>query len=96
MSIELNTVETRILGCLLEKERTTPESYPLSLLALTTACNQTTNRSRSPPSTMRTVEEGLTVCARKSWRQWSGARRAGAEISAQFLDHYDSIGPRWR
>lgn len=36
--------EARVLGCLLEKERTTPDAYPLSLNGLVTACNQTTNR----------------------------------------------------
>ncbi len=41
---ELDSVETRILGCLLEKERTTPDGYPLSLNALTSACNQKSNR----------------------------------------------------
>lgn len=41
---ELTAVEVRVLGCLVEKELTTPEYYPLSLHALTTACNQKTNR----------------------------------------------------
>ncbi len=41
---ELDPVEIRVLGCLLEKERTTPEGYPLSLNALTSACNQKSNR----------------------------------------------------
>jgi len=41
---ELDPVEIRVLGCLLEKERTTPDGYPLSLNALTSACNQKTNR----------------------------------------------------
>jgi uncharacterized protein YceH (UPF0502 family) len=36
--------ELRVLGCLLEKQRTTPDQYPLSLNALRLACNQTTNR----------------------------------------------------
>ena len=40
----LTPLEGRILGCLLEKERTTPEQYPLSLNALTLACNQSTAR----------------------------------------------------
>jgi uncharacterized protein YceH (UPF0502 family) len=40
----LNEVEVRVLGCLIEKEITTPEYYPLSLNALTNACNQTSNR----------------------------------------------------
>ena len=41
---ELDPIEIRVLGCLLEKERTTPDGYPLSVNALTNACNQKTNR----------------------------------------------------
>lgn len=44
MNIELSVNEARIIGCLLEKEITTPDQYPLSLNALTNACNQKTNR----------------------------------------------------
>jgi uncharacterized protein YceH (UPF0502 family) len=44
MEIVLNEVEVRVLGCLIEKEMTTPEYYPLSLNALTNACNQKSNR----------------------------------------------------
>lgn len=40
----LNDIEARVLGCLIEKELTTPEYYPLSLNALTNACNQKSNR----------------------------------------------------
>jgi len=40
----LNDIEVRVLGCLVEKEMTTPEYYPLSLNALTNACNQKSNR----------------------------------------------------
>jgi uncharacterized protein len=42
--VDLSASETRVLGCLLEKQRTTPNGYPLSLNALRLACNQTTNR----------------------------------------------------
>jgi uncharacterized protein len=41
---ELSLYETRIIGCLIEKSLTTPEQYPLSLNALTNACNQKSNR----------------------------------------------------
>ena len=40
----LTPVQVRILGCLIEKERTTPDNYPLTMNALLSACNQTTNR----------------------------------------------------
>lgn len=44
MNIELSATEARVIGCLIEKEITTPDQYPLSLNALTNACNQKTNR----------------------------------------------------
>ena len=44
MNIELSALDARIIGCLIEKEITTPDQYPLSLNALTNACNQKTNR----------------------------------------------------
>jgi uncharacterized protein len=40
----LSAIEGRVLGCLLEKERITPDQYPLSLNALVSACNQSTSR----------------------------------------------------
>jgi len=45
MELTLSTAAVRVLGCLMEKEMTTPEYYPLSLNALVNACNQKTNRS---------------------------------------------------
>ena len=45
MDRDLDPVEVRVLGCLIEKQRTTPDQYPLSLNALRSACNQTTNRN---------------------------------------------------
>jgi uncharacterized protein YceH (UPF0502 family) len=42
--VQLNVVEARVLGALMEKESTTPEYYPLSLNALVNACNQKSNR----------------------------------------------------
>jgi uncharacterized protein YceH (UPF0502 family) len=44
MNIELSALEARVIGCLIEKQITTPEQYPLSLNALTNACNQKSNR----------------------------------------------------
>jgi len=44
MNIELSAIEARVIGCLLEKQVTTPDQYPLSLNALTNGCNQKTNR----------------------------------------------------
>jgi uncharacterized protein YceH (UPF0502 family) len=44
VDIHLTPYEARVIGCLLEKQRTTPEQYPLSLNALTNACNQKSSR----------------------------------------------------
>ena len=44
VQLELSPEQIRVLGCLLEKQRTTPDAYPLSLNALRLACNQSTNR----------------------------------------------------
>lgn len=55
----LNDVEIRVLGCLIEKEKTTPEYYPLSLNALTNACNQKSNRNPVVSFDEKTVVRGL-------------------------------------
>lgn len=54
MSIELNPIEARVMGCLLEKSVVTPDQYPLTLNALTNACNQ--KSSREPVLSLNTGE----------------------------------------
>ncbi len=44
MNIELDDAEARVIGCLIEKEATTPDTYPLTVNSLISACNQKTNR----------------------------------------------------
>ena len=55
----LDDVEVRILGALMEKQRTTPEYYPLTLNALTNACNQLSNREPVVSFDEKTVVRGL-------------------------------------
>lgn len=62
MTIVLTPHEARVVGCLMEKEVTTPEHYPLSLNALTAACNQKSNRDpvlNLDEATVREVVDGL-------------------------------------
>lgn len=59
MKVELNEVECRVLGCLIEKENTTPDYYPLTLNALTNACNQKSNRFPVVNYTEEWVETAL-------------------------------------
>jgi uncharacterized protein YceH (UPF0502 family) len=55
----MTSVETRVLGCLLEKQRTTPDAYPLSLNALRLACNQSTNREPVVDYDESAIRDGL-------------------------------------
>lgn len=57
--MELTPVQLRILGCLVEKERTTPDNYPLSTNALVNACNQTSNRDPVVSYDERTVDASM-------------------------------------
>ncbi|MBI5449951.1 MAG: YceH family protein [Gammaproteobacteria bacterium] len=59
MNITLTPVQARLLGCLIEKEMTTPDYYPLSLNSLTAACNQKSNRDPVLSLSEREVQEAL-------------------------------------
>jgi uncharacterized protein len=59
MQIVLSEIEARVLGCLVEKEITTPEYYPLSLNALVNACNQKSNRDPHMNVTDSDVQRAL-------------------------------------
>ena len=72
--MEPDAVEIRVVGCLLEKQRTTPDAYPLSLNALRLACNQATNRDPVVDYDEPTVVEALRRLALRGWtRLASGA-----------------------
>ena len=59
IDVPLTTAEARILGCLIEKQATTPEVYPLTLNALVLACNQKTSREPLMNLTAGQVGQGL-------------------------------------
>jgi uncharacterized protein YceH (UPF0502 family) len=72
--VEPDAVEIRVVGCLIEKQRTTPDAYPLSLNALRLACNQSTNRDPVVDYDEATVAEALRRLALRGWtRLASGA-----------------------
>jgi hypothetical protein len=72
--MEPDAVEIRVVGCLVEKQRTTPDAYPLSLNALRLACNQSTNRDPVVDYDEATVSEALRRLAQRGWtRLASGA-----------------------
>ena len=65
MNIEFSLNEARVIGCLLEKEVTTPDQYPLSLNALTNACNQKTNREPVLEMSEAVVQQTLDSLMKK-------------------------------
>jgi uncharacterized protein len=76
----LGDIETRVLGCLLEKQRTTPDAYPLSLNALRLACNQSTNREPVVDYDESTIRDGLHRLERRGLtRLASGAGSRAAK-----------------
>jgi uncharacterized protein YceH (UPF0502 family) len=72
--MDLTAAEVRVLGCLIEKQRTTPDTYPLTLNALRSACNQSTNRDPVVAYDEATIRDAITRLNRRRWaRLASGA-----------------------
>lgn len=65
MKIQLTSLEARIVGCLLEKETTTPDQYPLSLNSLANACNQKSNRDPVMALADGEIQSGLDGLAKR-------------------------------
>ena len=65
--MDADAVEIRVLGCLIEKQRTTPDQYPLSLNALRLACNQATNRDPVVDYDEATIRAALDKLSRRGW-----------------------------
>jgi uncharacterized protein YceH (UPF0502 family) len=65
--VDLDDVEVRVLGCLVEKQRTTPDQYPLSLNSLRLACNQATARDPVVDYDEATVRAGVERLSRRGW-----------------------------
>jgi uncharacterized protein len=76
----LSQPEVRVLGCLLEKQRTTPDAYPLSLNSLRLACNQSTNRDPIVDYDEAVVRDALHRLERRGFtRLASGAGSRAAK-----------------
>ncbi len=74
-----------MLGCLLEKQRTTPEGYPLSINALRLACNQATNRDPVVDYDEGTVRAAAERLGRRRWARFTGGRGSRATKYRQVL-----------
>ncbi len=67
MKYQLNGTEARVIGCLLEKQVTTPEQYPLSVNVVTMACNQKTNREPVMNLSEHDVQEVLDALVKRHY-----------------------------
>ena len=65
MKYDLNAEEARVIGCMMEKQVTTPDQYPLSLNAITLACNQKTNREPVMDLSESEVQQQLDLLLRR-------------------------------
>ncbi|HLM09894.1 MAG TPA: YceH family protein [Thermoleophilaceae bacterium] len=75
--MEPDAAEIRVLGCLIEKQRTTPDVYPLTMNALRLACNQSTNRDPVVHYDEATIRAALDRLVRRKWAtlaSWSNRR----------------------
>jgi uncharacterized protein len=79
-------VEIRVVGCLIEKQRTTPDVYPLSLNSLRLACNQSTNRDPVVDYDEATVTEALRRLALRGWTRLASGPGGRARKYRHLLD----------
>ncbi len=81
-----DAVEIRVLGCLVEKQHTTPDAYPLSLNALRLACNQSTNREPVVDYDEQEVVEALRRLALRGWTRLTSGAGSRARKYRHLLD----------
>jgi len=84
--VDLDAVEIRVLGCLLEKQRTTPDAYPLSLNALRAACNQATNRDPVVEYDEPTIRAALHRLGRRRFTRLASGPGSRAAKYRHLLD----------
>jgi len=84
--VDPDAVELRVLGCLLEKQRTTPDAYPLSLNALRLACNQATNRDPVVEYDEATIRAALERLSRRGWTRLASGPGSRAAKYRHMLD----------
>jgi uncharacterized protein YceH (UPF0502 family) len=84
--MDLDAAEVRVLGCLVEKQRTTPDAYPLSLNALRLACNQTTNRDPVVAYDEETIRGALHRLGRRRYTRLASGHTSRAAKYRHLLD----------
>jgi uncharacterized protein len=91
--VDLTAAEIRVLGCLLEKQRTTPDTYPLTLNALRAACNQSTNRDPVVHYDEATIRDAVTRLSRRRWARLASGAGSRASKYRHLLDESLTSAP---
>ncbi len=91
--MDADAVEIRVLGCLIEKQRTTPDAYPLSLNALRLACNQATNREPVVDYDEAAIRSALERLSRKGWTRLASGAGSRAAKYRHLFDETVGLSP---
>jgi uncharacterized protein len=92
--VDADAVELRVLGCLIEKQRTTPDAYPLSLNALRLACNQSTNRDPIADYDDQQIRAALERLSNRGWTRLASGRGSRAVKYRHLFDEAVNVsGP---
>jgi uncharacterized protein YceH (UPF0502 family) len=89
--VDVDALEIRVLGCLIEKQRTTPDQYPLSLNALRLACNQSTNRDPVVDYDERQIKAALDRMSHRGWTRFASGASSRALKYRHLLDEALSL-----
>jgi uncharacterized protein YceH (UPF0502 family) len=89
--VDATAAEIRVLGCLIEKQRTTPDQYPLSLNALRLACNQSTSRDPVVEYDEPTIRIALEALSRRGWARLASGAGSRAVKYRHLLDEALSL-----
>src|SRR5215475_3157377 len=91
--MEPDEIEIRVVGCLIEKQRTTPDVDPLSVNSLRLACNQSTNRDPVVDYDEQTVVEALRRLALRGWTRLASGSGSRARKYRHLLDEALDVDP---
>jgi uncharacterized protein len=92
--MDADAVEIRALGCMIEKQRTTPDVYPLTLNALRAACNQSTNRDPVVSYDEQTIRTALHRLVQRNWARFASGPGSRAVKYRHLLDEALDVGER--
>jgi uncharacterized protein YceH (UPF0502 family) len=90
---DLDAVQVRVLGCLLEKQQTTPDAYPLTLNSLRLACNQATSRDPVVDYDEATVREAAQRLGQRGWARLTSYHGSRTSKYRHLLDEALGVSP---